>query len=553
MSKQTPPLPKVTPSAKAKAASSRTATFKGARWVDDRLGGAKFARTALNKVFPDHWSFMIGELSLYSFVVLLLTGVYLTFFFDASSEKVIYDGSYAALRGVEMTHAYKSSLDLSFDVRAGLLMRQIHHWAALLFLATMVVHLARVFFTGAFRKPRELNWMVGCTLLILAIFNGFAGYSLLDDQLSGTGLRIAYSIALSIPLVGTWVTSLLFGGEFPGPDIIERLYVIHILLIPAAITVLLGVHLFIIVRQKHTQFPGPGRREDNVVGERVFPTYAAKAIGLFFLTVSVLCLLGGLVQINPIWIYGPFDPAEVSAASQPDWYMGWLDGALRIMPGWEVRLFGFELPNPFFPAVLLAGATFGLLYAWPFLEARHARPRHPPPRRPAPPAAGAHRPGRRHHRLLQHLLPGRRRRRALHHVRPVGELGAVDVPVRAVHPAAHRGVGDLPALQGAVGPRRLAHRQQGALAGDPGPAAPRARQGPRRPPRRRTARRGRRRRTGRHRRRLSPTGTDAQLEQVGWMRQRLRRVPAKRATRSPGSRRSSPTSTWCSQLVTSTV
>ena len=373
MSKQTPPLPKVTPSSKAKAASSRTATFKGARWVDDRLGGAKFARTALNKVFPDHWSFMIGELSLYSFVVLLLTGVYLTFFFEASSQKVIYDGSYAALRGVEMTHAYKSSLDLSFDVRAGLLMRQIHHWAALLFLATMVVHLARVFFTGAFRKPREINWMVGCTLLILAIFNGFAGYSLLDDQLSGTGLRIAYSIALSIPLVGTWVTSLLFGGEFPGPDIIERLYVIHILLIPAAITVLLGIHLFIIVRQKHTQFPGPGRREDNVVGERVFPTYAAKAIGLFFLTVSVLCFLGGMVQINPIWIYGPFDPAEVSAASQPDWYMGWLDGALRIMPGWEIHAFGFEVPNPFFPAVLLAGATFTLLYAWPFLEARVTR------------------------------------------------------------------------------------------------------------------------------------------------------------------------------------
>ncbi len=372
MSKQSPPLPKAAP-VTGKKAASRTATFKGARWVDDRLGGAKFARTALNKVFPDHWSFMIGELSLYSFVVLVLTGAYLTFFFDASSEKVIYDGSYMALRGVEMTQAYRSSLDLSFDVRAGLLMRQIHHWAALLFLATMVVHLGRVFFTGAFRKPREINWMVGVTLLILAIFNGFAGYSLLDDQLSGTGLRIAYSIALSIPVIGTWVTSLLFGGEFPGPDIISRLYVIHILLIPAAITLLLGIHLFIVVRQKHTQFPGPGRREDNVVGERVFPTYAAKAIGLFFLTVSVLAFLGGMVQINPIWIYGPFNPAEVSSASQPDWYMGWLDGALRIMPGWELRAFGFEVPNPFFPAVLLAGATFGMLYAWPFLEARVTR------------------------------------------------------------------------------------------------------------------------------------------------------------------------------------
>lgn len=350
--------------------ADRTATFKGARWVDERVGGARFARTALNKVFPDHWSFMLGELVLYSFVVLLLTGVYLTFFYVPSTELVVYDGSYEPLRGVEMTAAYESTLEISFDVRAGLLMRQMHHWSALLFLATMVVHLCRVFFTGAFRKPRELNWIVGVTLLILAIFNGFAGYSLVDDQLSGTGLRIAYSIALSIPLIGTWVTSLLFGGEFPGPDIIERLYVIHILILPAIIMALIGAHLFMVVRQKHTQFPGPGRRQDNVVGERLFPTYAAKATGLFFLTVSVLCLLAGVVQINPIWIYGPFEPADVSAASQPDWYMGWLDGALRIFPNWEIRAWGFEVPNAFFPGVLMAGITFGLLFAWPFLEAR---------------------------------------------------------------------------------------------------------------------------------------------------------------------------------------
>ena len=340
------------------------------RWVDDRLGVAKLARSALNKVFPDHWSFMIGELGLYSFMILVLTGAYLTFFFRASSTKVTYAGSYAALRGVRMTEAYRSALDISFDVRAGLLMRQIHHWAALLFLASIVVHPGRVFFTGAFRRPREINWMVGVVLLILAIFNGFAGYSLLDDQLSGTGLRIAYSIALSIPVIGTWITSLLFGGEFPGADIINRLYVIHILVIPAIIIAMITVHLAIVVRHKHTQFPGPGRREDNVVGERMWPTYAAKATGLFFLTAGFVSFLGGVFQINPIWIYGPFDPAEVSSASQPDWYMGWLDGALRIMPGWEVRLFGYELPNPFFPGVLLAGLTFTLLFAWPFLEAR---------------------------------------------------------------------------------------------------------------------------------------------------------------------------------------
>ncbi len=345
-------------------------TRRVARWLDERVGAAGFARTLLGKVFPDHWSFMIGELALYCFTVLVVTGVYLTFFFDPSQKEVVYSGSYTPLQGVHMTDAYRSALDLSFDVRAGLVMRQIHHWAALLFVATIVVHLMRVFFTGAFRRPRELNWIIGCTLLVLAIFNGFAGYSLLDDQLSGTGLRIAYSIAISIPLAGTWLTSLVFGGEFPGPDIITRLYVIHILLVPAVIAVLIGAHLAIIVRQKHTQFAGPGRTEDNVVGERMWPNYAAKALGLFFLTAAVLALLGGVAQVNPIWLYGPFDPAEVSSASQPDWYVGWLDGALRVMPGWEIRAFGFEVPNPFFPGVLLAGVTFTLLYLWPFLEAR---------------------------------------------------------------------------------------------------------------------------------------------------------------------------------------
>jgi ubiquinol-cytochrome c reductase cytochrome b subunit len=344
-----------------------------ARWLDARVGVAGFARKALDKVFPDHWSFLLGEVALWSFVILLATGVWLTFFFDPSVEEVVYNGSYAALKGVHMTKAYESSLELSFDVRAGLVMRQIHHWAALVFISGIVVHMCRVFFTGAFRRPREINWIVGITLMILAIVNGFAGYSLLDDQLSGTGLRIAYNIVLSMPLIGTWMASLLFGGEFPGPDIISRLYVIHILLLPAVIVLLLTIHLGLVVRQRHTQFAGPGRREDNVVGERVWPTYAAKGLGLFLLTAAVLCFLGGFFQINPIWVYGPYRAADVSSASQPDWYMGWLDGALRLMPSWEIRAFGYEVPNPFFPSVLLPGITFGLLYAWPFLEARFTK------------------------------------------------------------------------------------------------------------------------------------------------------------------------------------
>ncbi len=341
-----------------------------ARGLDRRLGLARFARTALNKVFPDHWSFMIGEIAMYCLVILILTGVYLTFFFVPDSRQVVYHGSYAPLRGVRMSAAYESALHVSFDVRAGLLMRQIHHWAALLFVGSILVHLLRIFFTGAFRKPRELNWMVGLTLFLLALGNGFTGYSLPDDLLSGTGLRIAYSVLLSIPLAGPWLAFLVFGGEFPSDDIIPRLFVIHILIVPALIVGLLTLHLVMLVRQKHTQFAGRGRSETNVVGSKLWPTFTAKTLGLFFFVFAVCAALGGLAQINPVWLYGPFDPSAVSAGSQPDWYIGWLEGALRLMPPWELRLGGFEIPNPFFPGVLLPGVTFTVLYLWPYIEER---------------------------------------------------------------------------------------------------------------------------------------------------------------------------------------
>lgn len=338
--------------------------------IDQRLGTAKVTRALLNKVFPDHWSFLLGEVALYSFLILVGTGIYLTLFFDPSQEEVLYSGSYIPLQGIEMSRAYASALDISFSVRSGLIIRQVHHWAALVFVAAIVFHLLRTFFTGAFRKPRELNWVIGITLLILAYVNGFTGYSMIDDQLSGTGLRIGYSIVLSIPLVGPWLSSLLLGGEFPGADIISRLFVFHILIVPVLIGVLIALHMAILVRQKHTQFPGRRRREDNVVGYRLWPVYAVKAVSVFFLTAAVLAALGGLVQINPIWLFGPFRPADVSSASQPDWYLGWLEGALRLMPAWELRAPPFEIPNPFYPALLLAGLTFGVLYAWPWLEAR---------------------------------------------------------------------------------------------------------------------------------------------------------------------------------------
>src|SRR3712207_9221688 len=215
-----------------------TALGKAALEVDDRLIVAGPLRRTLNKVFPDHWSFLLGEIALYAFIILLLSGTYLTFFYDASMREVVYDGSYAPLRGVEMSAAYDSTLDLSFDVRGGLLMRQIHHWAALLFVAAIVVHLLRIFFTGAFRRPRETNWLIGVVLLVLALLEGVTGYSLPDDLLSGTGLRIISAILLSIPVIGTWAHFAVFNGDFVGEEIIGRFYIAHVLIFPAILLAL---------------------------------------------------------------------------------------------------------------------------------------------------------------------------------------------------------------------------------------------------------------------------------------------------------------------------
>ncbi len=348
----------------------RTRLGRAGAFLDDRYKLARASRPFLNKVFPDQWTFMMGEIALYSFIVLLLTGTYLTFFFDPSNVDVVYHGRYLPMRGLTMSRAYESTLNISFDVRGGLIIRQIHHWAALLFLAAMLVHMSRVFFTGAFRKPRELTWLVGLSMLGLGLLEGFVGYSLPDDLLSGTGLRIADAIILSVPVVGTWLSFLIFGGAFPGDMWIGRFYITHVLLLPALLVVLISVHLTLVVRQKHTQFPAHGRTEQTVTGERVYPIYAAKAGGFFFIVFGVLAALGGLAQINPIWLYGPYDPAQVSAGSQPDWYLMFLDGSTRLMPSWEIRLAGHTVPALFWPTVVLPTILFLLAGLYPFIEAR---------------------------------------------------------------------------------------------------------------------------------------------------------------------------------------
>ena len=336
--------------------------------ADERYHAASGLRKQLNKVFPTHWSFLLGEIALYSFIVLLLSGTYLALFFDPSMTEVTYNGSFENLRGIEMSRAFASTLDISFETRGGLFVRQVHHWAALLFMAAIVVHMFRIFFTGAFRKPREINWVIGIVLFMLGAIEGFLGYSLPDDLLSGTGLRVMAALLISFPVIGTWLNWLMFGGEFPGTNIIPMLYTAHILLIPAIILGLIAAHLALVWYQKHTQFPGVGRKETNVVGVRIMPVFAAKGGGFFAIVVGVIAIMGGVFQINPIWNFGPYNPAQVSAGSQPDWYMGWTDGLVRIWPAWEFYLGNYTIPAPFLPFILGLPLLTGIAAVYPWIE-----------------------------------------------------------------------------------------------------------------------------------------------------------------------------------------
>ncbi|NKE63408.1 cytochrome bc complex cytochrome b subunit [Lentzea sp. PSKA42] len=336
--------------------------------ADERYHAAKGIRHQMNKVFPTHWSFLLGEIALYSFIVLLLSGTYLALFFDPSMTEVTYNGAFENLRGIEMSRAFASTLDISFETRGGLFVRQVHHWAALLFMAAIVVHMFRIFFTGAFRKPREINWVIGIVLFMLGAIEGFLGYSLPDDLLSGTGLRVMAALLISFPVVGTWINWLMFGGEFPGTDIIPMLYTAHILIIPAIILGLIAAHLALVWYQKHTQFPGVGRKETNVVGVRIMPVFAAKGGGFFAIVVGVIAIMGGVFQINPIWNFGPYNPAQISAGSQPDWYMGWTDGLVRIWPAWEFYLGNYTIPAAFLPFILGLPLLTGIAAVYPWIE-----------------------------------------------------------------------------------------------------------------------------------------------------------------------------------------
>lgn len=338
--------------------------------AERRITASRWVRRNARRAFPSHWSFWLGYIALFSFVVVLLSGVFLTLWFKPSMTPVVYDGAYAPLSGVVVSEAYASTLDLSFEVRGGLLMRQIHYWATHVFIAAMAVHLLRVFFTGAFRKPRKANWLIGLALLVMGIVGAYTGHALPDDLLSGTGLRVIEGGITAIPIIGTYLSAFIFGGEFPGDDIISRLNVVHVVFIPAIMVALLAVHLILVRRQRHTQWGGAGRTDRNVVGSP-FAVHTARAGGLMLIVSGFVALMATALQINPVWLRGPYDPSQVSAGSQPDWYMAFLDGGLRLMPPWKVDVFGSELTlSVLIPALVLPGVMLTAMAVYPWVEER---------------------------------------------------------------------------------------------------------------------------------------------------------------------------------------
>jgi ubiquinol-cytochrome c reductase cytochrome b subunit len=332
--------------------------------------GRKAVEKALRKVFPGHWSFLLGEIAMFSFFVLVATGLYLAFFYDASAELVPYTGSYPQLEGVAVSQAFHSVMDITFERPLGSVVRQTHHWAALVFVAALVLHAVRVFFTGAFRRPRRLNWMIGVTLMGLAMVTGFFGFVLPHDLLGGTSARIGHAFAVSVPVVGPGVADLLFAGPFGNPQMLHRMWLLHVIVLPLVLGLLLVAHLALVWVQTHTMFGGEGRSRDMVEGSAAWPAYLFKAGGLFAVVAGVLVGFGALVQIAPVWIHGPFDPASTTVPAQPDWYLGWVEGALRILPALDITVMGRTVPSPFIAGVAFPVAVFVVLYAWPFLEAR---------------------------------------------------------------------------------------------------------------------------------------------------------------------------------------
>ncbi|QSG13242.1 Cytochrome b subunit of the bc complex [Halapricum desulfuricans] len=357
------------------------------QWADDRfdLGDAEEFG---GKAFPAEDSFLLGEIALFCFVMLALTGIFLGFFFEPSTSATTYEGSVAKFQGEELPAAFASVLQITYDVPFGMFIRRFHHWAAHLFVASIGLHMLRVFFTGSYRNPREPNWIVGTGLAILAIGAAYTGYALPFDEFAATATGIGFNVTTSIPVVGDFLANIVFGGSFPSSATIPRLYFLHVLVIPVLIVALLAVHMLILIRQKHTESQredtvapaaasdGGDRtvdREDDtvVVGLPAFPNQAAVSAVVFFLTLATLSLLAGFLPVHNIAAYGPNNPAGTPDLIMPDWFLMWLYGFLKLLPSWlsfTIPIVGIHVSAEFIGGLGIPALIFLIIFAWPFID-----------------------------------------------------------------------------------------------------------------------------------------------------------------------------------------
>lgn len=331
------------------------------RWLDERLHVERLYQKYLRKAFPVHSTFFLGEIALFAFGVLVLTGIYLAFLYEPSIAEVEIEGN-------RLPAAYGSVVMLD-RIPAAHLIRQIHHWSAHVMIVALVLHLARIFFTGAYKKPREINWIVGLGLLGLTIFAAFVGYLLPYDQFSVTATGIGYNIALSVPWAGEYLADLVFAGKFPGSSLIPRFYGYHIMLLPLLLFAGIGIHLLLLVKQKHTEPPAAKAHSTGgrLIGMPLWPQQAVIMVMLLLVLGGALTLLGTLFPVHPVEFYGP--PAPETPSVKPDWYLLWVYGALRLVPGWmEVRLLGATIGSEAIGGIILPGLVALALLLVPWLD-----------------------------------------------------------------------------------------------------------------------------------------------------------------------------------------
>jgi ubiquinol-cytochrome c reductase cytochrome b subunit len=339
--------------------------------IDRRTGLRSVVRKTADKVFPGHWSFLLGEVALITFGILVVTGIVLALFYRPFIDPVAYSGSAELYQGRTVPAVFGSILRLTHDIPGGLLLRRIHRAASHLFVAAVIAHMLRILLTGAFRRPREINHVVGVALLGVVVAQGYIGHNLPWDALAGTSLRIAYTFIASIPWVGPQIAVAAFGGQFPSAELIPRLHLLHVFVLPALIAGLIGLHMLILVRQSHTQRP----RSDiddarTVVGERVWPAQTAKTTSLALGVTAILAASAVLVPWADVDLHGPYAVGQTTNAAQPDWFLFWVEGGLRLYPGLDIPLPGGAMSGPFVVGVVLPLLLVVLLALYPWIERR---------------------------------------------------------------------------------------------------------------------------------------------------------------------------------------